>query len=202
MDVVQQLVGESKKVTGSVKFFNSSKGFGFLVPDGKQPGEADVFVHQSAIHAQGFRSLAEGENVEFEVVLNDDGREKAINVTGPNGAHVQGAAKPSYDDNRYSGSRGGRGGRGGFNNRYQGNNQNQSFGNRGGFNSQRNYSQNNAYSNQQQNAYGGPAQFSNQGEQQQERGYSTQYNNPYANQNQQQQSYQRQGQTGGYQQQY
>ena len=52
-------------VTGTVKWFNDSKGFGFLTRD---DGEKDVFVHHSAIQGQGFRSLTEGQRVEFDVV--------------------------------------------------------------------------------------------------------------------------------------
>jgi CspA family cold shock protein len=48
---------------GTVKWFNDSKGFGFI----KQEGGEDVFVHQSQIQAEGFRSLAEGDQVEFDV---------------------------------------------------------------------------------------------------------------------------------------
>ncbi len=57
-------------VTGTVKWFNDSKGFGFLTRD---DGEKDVFVHHSAIQGQGFRSLAEGQRVEFDVVQGQKG---------------------------------------------------------------------------------------------------------------------------------
>lgn len=50
--------------TGTVKWFNESKGFGFIQPD---DGSKDVFVHYSAIAGGGFRSLAEGQKVSFEV---------------------------------------------------------------------------------------------------------------------------------------
>ena len=52
-------------VTGTVKWFNDSKGFGFLTRD---DGQKDVFVHFSAIQGEGFKSLVEGQKVEFEVV--------------------------------------------------------------------------------------------------------------------------------------
>jgi len=50
--------------TGTVKWFNESKGFGFIAPS---DGSADVFVHFSAINADGFRTLAEGQSVNYEV---------------------------------------------------------------------------------------------------------------------------------------
>jgi CspA family cold shock protein len=52
--------------TGTVKWFNDAKGFGFITPEGA--GARDCFVHHSAIQAQGFRSLAEGDRVEFDIV--------------------------------------------------------------------------------------------------------------------------------------
>ena len=62
--------------TGTVKWFNDAKGFGFITMEG---GE-DVFVHFSAIQAKGFRTLAEGSQVEFDVVQGPKGLQ-AANVT-------------------------------------------------------------------------------------------------------------------------
>jgi cold shock protein len=60
----------SERVKGTVKWFNASKGYGFLErPD----GEADVFVHFSSIQGDGFRSLEEGQSVEFGVSQTDKG---------------------------------------------------------------------------------------------------------------------------------
>ena len=64
------------KTTGTVKWFNDAKGFGFITTE---QGE-DVFVHFSAIQANGFRSLAEGAAVEFEVTRGPKGLQ-AANVT-------------------------------------------------------------------------------------------------------------------------
>ncbi len=55
---------------GTVKWFNSEKGFGFIEQDG---GGADVFVHYTAIDVQGFRTLDEGQRVEFEVTQGQKG---------------------------------------------------------------------------------------------------------------------------------
>ncbi len=56
--------------TGTVKWFNDSKGFGFVTRD---DGEKDVFVHHTAIQGEGFKTLTEGEKVEFDVVQGQKG---------------------------------------------------------------------------------------------------------------------------------
>lgn len=63
--------------TGKVKWFNDQKGFGFIQRD---DGGKDVFVHHTAINATGFRSLAEGQPVQFDIVEDAKGP-KAQNVT-------------------------------------------------------------------------------------------------------------------------
>jgi CspA family cold shock protein len=65
------------RITGTVKWFNGEKGFGFATPD---DGSKDVFVHYSAIQMSGFRNLDEGDRIEFEVEMGDKGP-KAVNVT-------------------------------------------------------------------------------------------------------------------------
>jgi len=61
------------KVTGRVKWFNNSKGYGFI---GRDDG-ADVFVHYTAINGDGYRSLQEGDAVEFEIVQGQKGPQAA-----------------------------------------------------------------------------------------------------------------------------
>ncbi len=64
------------KVTGKVKWFNNAKGYGFIGKD----GGADVFVHYTAIVAEGYKTLQEGDPVEFEIVQGQKGPQ-AANVT-------------------------------------------------------------------------------------------------------------------------
>ncbi|KAI9218254.1 hypothetical protein BC828DRAFT_224065 [Blastocladiella britannica] len=98
----------AQRLTGIVKFFNSTKGFGFIIPDfpitsatdclphlvGDESAECEVFVHHTAIVAaqHRFRSLAEGECVEFNLVQGPKGY-YSQNVTGPQGAPVRGDPK-------------------------------------------------------------------------------------------------------------
>ena len=67
----------SDRVSGTVKWFNDSKGFGFI----EQEGGGDVFVHHSAIQADGFKSLKEGQAVTMEVTQGQKGAQ-AENVIG------------------------------------------------------------------------------------------------------------------------
>ena len=65
---------------GTVKFFNTTKGFGFIAPD---DGGKDVFVHATAVEAAGMRSLMEGQKVEFDIEPDARGQ-KAVNLREPN----------------------------------------------------------------------------------------------------------------------
>lgn len=63
---------QDEEITGTVKWFNNVKGFGFITIDG---GEQDVFVHYTGINGQGFRKLAEGERVRFVIAQGEKGDE-------------------------------------------------------------------------------------------------------------------------------
>jgi CspA family cold shock protein len=82
-------VPSSNRCRGIVKWFNPTKGFGFITPSS---GGIDVFVHQSEIQLSGFRSLAQGEPVEYELYDGEKGP-KALQVTGPDGSQVKGAPR-------------------------------------------------------------------------------------------------------------
>jgi len=64
-------------IQGTVKFFNTTKGFGFISPE---TGGKDAFVHISALERAGISSLAEGQRVTYDLERGRDGRESAVNV--------------------------------------------------------------------------------------------------------------------------
>src|SRR5438046_625827 len=79
------------RTTGTVKWFNDAKGFGFITPEG---GQKDCFVHHSAIQGGGFRTLAEGERVEFDIV---QGAKGPAAEAGAAGAAAAGAKASSAE---------------------------------------------------------------------------------------------------------
>ncbi|KAJ7965607.1 Cold shock domain protein 2 [Quillaja saponaria] len=99
-------MAETQRSTGTVKWFNAQKGFGFIAPE---DGGEDLFVHQTSIRSDGFRTLSEGQAVEFVLDYGEDGRTKAIDVTS------------SVRSTRFGGGRGGGGsGRGAYGGRGRG----------------------------------------------------------------------------------
>ena len=98
------------RTTGTVKWFNAEKGYGFITPE---DGGKDCFVHHSAIQGQGFKTLAEGERVEFDIGQGQKGPQ-AENVTRLGGGSGSGGGDEQRGSGRGSGgSRSGGGSRGG-----------------------------------------------------------------------------------------
>ncbi|CAJ1424222.1 unnamed protein product [Effrenium voratum] len=80
--------------TGSVKFFDPQRGFGFIESEGE-----DFFVHYSNIEGGGFKSLADGEEVEFDIETNDsNGKKYCVRVTGVGGGPVKGTSRPTNEE--------------------------------------------------------------------------------------------------------
>ncbi len=119
----QESVPESERYIGRIKWFNNSRGYGFLSYKGSDGSDKDVFVHFSAINCQNdnsFRTLTQGEYVSFSLAdSNKPGQLQASNITGVNGGPLLSEQREqnhqSREDrggNRRSG--GYRGGRGGY----------------------------------------------------------------------------------------
>ncbi|OWM66442.1 hypothetical protein CDL15_Pgr013659 [Punica granatum] len=97
-------MAQQERLSGTVLWFNDFKGYGFIKP---KEGREDVFVHHSSIRSEGYRSLAEGEEVEYSLSLEPGGKStSAIDVTGQNGSKVKG----SSSDGQGSGAGSRRGG--------------------------------------------------------------------------------------------
>ena len=77
-----------QRTSGTVKWFNNTKGYGFI----SQPAGADVFVHYSAIRENGYRTLREGEQVEFDIKMGPRGPQAENVVKLESGAQAQSAA--------------------------------------------------------------------------------------------------------------
>jgi len=79
--------------TGKVKWFDRSKGFGFITP---VDGSAEVFVHFSGIQSSGYKTLRDGENVEYDLE-EYAGKTRATKVTGPGGVELAGSPPPQSE---------------------------------------------------------------------------------------------------------
>lgn len=88
------MTSEGERIQGNIKWFSNQKGYGFVTP---KPGASitdDVFVHQSSLHCEGYRTVGEGWDVEFGIGLDDEGKVKAENVTAPGGGFCTGPRVP------------------------------------------------------------------------------------------------------------
>ena len=87
--------------TGTVKFFNESKGYGFIAPDG---GGNDAFVHVSAVEQAGMRSLRENQRISYDLQQDNRGKMSAVNLRAeeesaqPKAAATDGDAQPANDE--------------------------------------------------------------------------------------------------------
>jgi len=75
--LITNIPGDTYMPSGTVKWFNNKKGFGFIVPE---TGGQDVFVHISAVEKSGMKSLEEGQKVSFELAPDREGRMTAVNL--------------------------------------------------------------------------------------------------------------------------
>jgi len=71
------MTGDITMANGTVKWFNATKGFGFIQPEG---GNRDVFLHVSALERAGLQAPADGQKVTFDLEKGRDGRESAVNI--------------------------------------------------------------------------------------------------------------------------
>mmetsp|Transcript_54443 Transcript_54443/g.115635 ORF Transcript_54443/g.115635 Transcript_54443/m.115635 type:complete len:254 (-) Transcript_54443:334-1095(-) len=93
----------AEKVQGTVKWFSNKKGYGFVTPAEGSSITEDIFVHQSSIFCEGYRTLDEGWEVEFEIGHDDDGKVKAVSVTAPGGGPCFGPRKSRPNPRRRDG---------------------------------------------------------------------------------------------------
>lgn len=82
-------MSDQQKSHGTVKWFSNKKGYGFITPDDGS-SDNEIFVHQTSIHSEGYRTLDEGWEVEFIIGKDEEGKIKAENVTAPGGGPCTG----------------------------------------------------------------------------------------------------------------
>mmetsp|Transcript_17165 Transcript_17165/g.28515 ORF Transcript_17165/g.28515 Transcript_17165/m.28515 type:complete len:266 (+) Transcript_17165:66-863(+) len=101
------------RVQGTVKWFSNKKGYGFVEPTSEDDStQEDVFVHQSSVLSDGYRTLVEGWIVEFEIVNDENGKLKADNVTAPGGGPCTGPRRQRTREKKPDGEANGGGGGG------------------------------------------------------------------------------------------